>query len=333
MKRHLAALMTFALVLTAPLLQAAELPGPLVETEWLAKHLNDKNLVMLDVRADTKSFTAKAEAAPSIPGMNPCGAKKDKKSETAGHIPGARLWNWKTVRTKRTVDGVELDGMAPTKESFEAMMRELGVNNDSAIVIAADAGDTSTFTFATRAYWTLKYFGHDKVAVLNGGTVKWKAENRPMSFDKSEELPKGNFAARAERREMLATTADVEAAIKSKGAQLVDGRTANYYLGQEKKDYVYAKGHIPGAKNLAHTQLVNEKTHALKPVADLKKLAADMGVNTTKPTITYCDSGHLSTGQWFVLSELMGNKKARLYDGSMHEWTKRKADAVSTKAE
>lgn len=333
MKRHLAVLAALTLALAAPLLSAAELPGPLVETEWLAKHLKDKNLVLLDVRADVASFTAKATPAPNIPGMNPCGAKKDKKSETAGHIPGARLWNWKTVRTKRVIDGMELDGMAPTKESFETMMREFGVNNDSAVVITADAGDTSTLTFATRAYWTLKYYGHDKVAVLNGGTVKWKAENRPMGFDKDEGFPKSNFTARAERREMLATTGDVETAMKG-GVQLIDGRTANYYLGQEKKDYVYAKGHIPGAKNLAHTQLVDEKTHAFKSVADLKKLAADMGVNTTKPTITYCDSGHLSTGQWFVLSELMDNKKAMLYDGSMHEWTKRKADAaVSTKAE
>ncbi len=333
MKRHLAVLAALALALTAALAQAAELPGPLVETDWLAKHLNDKKLVVLDVRADTKSFTAKAAGGPSIPGMNPCGAKKDKKSETAGHIPGARLWNWKTVRTKRVVEGMELEGVVPTKEAFEQAMRELGVNNDSVIVVTADAAETSTFTFATRAYWTLKYYGHDKVAVLNGGTVKWKAENRPMGFDQNEGIPQGNFTARAERREMLATTADVEAAVKAKKVQLVDGRTANYYLGQEKKDYVYAKGHIPGAKNLAHTQLVDEKTHAFKSAADLKKLATEIGVDTAKPTITYCDSGHLSTGQWFVLHELMGNKSVKLYDGSMHEWTKRKADAVSTKAE
>ncbi len=133
MKRHLAVLAALALALTAALAQAAELPGPLVETDWLAKHLNDKKLVVLDVRADTKSFTAKAAGGPSIPGMNPCGAKKDKKSETAGHIPGARLWNWKTVRTKRVVEGMELEGVVPTKEAFEQAMRELGVNNDSVI--------------------------------------------------------------------------------------------------------------------------------------------------------------------------------------------------------
>lgn len=331
MKKHIAVSAVIALALAAPLASAAGLPGPLVQTDWLAKHLQDRNIVVLDVRADTKSFTAKAAGEPNIPGMNPCGAKKAK-SETAGHIPGARLWNWKTVRTKRTVDGMELDGMAPAKEQFEATMRSLGVNNDSAVVIVADGGNTPTLTFATRAYWTFKYFGHDKVAVLDGGTAKWKTENRPMSAEASGEPAAGNFSARAERREMLATTADVEAAIRKK-AQLVDGRTADYYLGQDKKDYVYAKGHIPGAKNLAHTQLVDDKTHAFKSVADLKKLLANAGVDPAKPTITYCDSGHLSTGQWFVLSELMGNKKARLYDGSMHEWTKRKADAVSTKPE
>ncbi len=331
MKKHIVASAAIALALAAPLASAAGLPGPLVQTDWLAKNIQDRNIVVLDVRADTKSFTAKAAGEPNIPGMNPCGAKKAK-GETAGHIPGARLWDWKTVRTKRSVDGMELDGMAPAKEQFEATMRGLGVNNDSAVVIVADGGNTPTLTFATRAYWTFKYFGHDKVAVLDGGTAKWKAENRPMSAEAGGAPAAGNFSARAERREMLATTADVEAAIKKK-TQLVDGRTADYYLGQEKKDYVYAKGHIPGAKNVAHTQLVDDKTRAFKSVADLKKLLADAGVDSTKPTITYCDSGHLSSGQWFVLSELMGNKKARLYDGSMHEWTKRKADAVSTKPE
>lgn len=331
MKRYsIAATAALALTIAATTSFAVELPGPLVSTDWLAKNLHDKSLVILDVRADTKSFTAKT-AAPSIPGMNPCGAKKSK-AETAGHIPGARLWNWKTVRTKRTIDGMELDGMLPARDKFEAMMRELGVNNDSVVVITADAAETSTLTFATRAYWTLKYYGHDKVAVLDGGTVKWKAENRPMSSDASSPAA-GNFTARAERREILATTADVEAAIKNKSAQLVDGRTANYYLGQEKKDYVYAKGHIPGAKNIAHTQLVDEKTHALKSVADLRKLVSGAGVDPSKPTITFCDSGHLSSGQWFVLSELMGNKNARLYDGSMHEWTKRNPQQASVKME
>lgn len=230
MKSHvIAAAAAFALVIAASTVQALDLPGPLVQTEWLAKNLQDKNLVVLDVRADTKSFTVKAAGKPNIPGMNPCGAKKSK-AETAGHIPGARLWDWKTVRTKRTVDGMELDGVVPARDKFEAMMRQLGVNNDSAVVITADAGGTPTLTFATRAYWTLKYFGHDKVAVLDGGTAKWKAENRPMGSDAVEVPAAGNFSVRAERREMLATTADVEAAVKNKSAQLVDGRTANYYL-------------------------------------------------------------------------------------------------------
>lgn len=326
----IAAAAAFAFAVAAPSAHALDLPGPLVQTDWLAKNLQDKTLVVLDVRADTKSFTAKA-AAPSIPGMNPCGAKKSP-GETAGHIPGARLWDWKTVRTKRTIDGMELDGMVPARDQVEALMRGLGVNNDSAVVIVVDAGDTATFTFATRVYWTLKYYGHDKVAVLDGGTVKWKAENRPLSSETSAPAP-GNFSARAERREMLASTADVEAAVKAKSAQLVDGRTASYYLGQEKKDYVYANGHIPGAKNVAHTQLVDPKSHAFKSVADLKGLVSGAGIDPTKPTITYCDSGHLSTGQWFVLSELMGNKNAKLYDGSMHEWTKRNPQLVSTKME
>ena len=306
---------------------AASLPGPLVDTAWLATHLNDKNLAILDVRPDIDSFSKKVSTAPAIPGMNPCGAKQGDKKDVKkpainGHIANARLWDWKTVRTKRTVDGIELDGMAPTRSDFERLMRDLGINNNSAVVLVANADDTPSLTFATRAYWTLKYFGHDQVAILNGGTAKWAAEKRPLVFDASAPA-KGNFSVKAERRELLATTADVDAAVRDRRVQVIDGRTPEFFAGQTKKDYVYAKGHIPGAKNMPHPQLVDAQAHTFKSLDALRQLAAQIDVDPAKPIITYCDSGHLSSGQWFVFHELLGNKDVKLYDGSMHEWTKR----------
>lgn len=311
-------------------------PGPLVDTEWLAHHLDAPGLVLLDVRADTASFTQKSGSASSsaAPGIATCGPKKSGKNpEIAGHIPKARLWDWKTVRAKRTMDGMELDGMVPTKDAFETLMRDLGVNNDSLIVITADGSDTPTLTFATRAYWTLKYYGHDNVAVLDGGTAKWKNEGRPLTHEPTQASPKGNFAARAERRELFASGAEVEQAMKNKNAQVIDARTADFYLGQSKKDYVYAKGHIPGAKNVSHTDLADPKSRAFKSRDELKKMLADAGLDPQKPAITYCDSGHLSTGQWFVMHELLGNKNVKLFDGSMHEWTKKPERPVSTQRE
>lgn len=324
------AVAAFGLTTAATTAFALEASGPLVDTGWLAKNLQDKTLVVLDVRADTTSFAQKpAPAAPALPGMNPCGAKKAGPKETAGHIPGARLWDWKTVRVKRVIDGVELDGMVPTKEQFETVMRDLGVNNDSVVVITADWGDTPTLAFATRAYWTLKYYGYDKVALLDGGTFKWNAERRPVSTDTSAAIAKGDFSVRTERRDLLATTPDVEVAVASQSAQLVDGRTADFFLGQSQKDYVFAKGHIPGSRNLAHTELIDSQTHALKPIGELQKIAATQKVDAAKPMIVYCDSGHLSSGPWFVFHELLGDKSVKLYDGSMHEWTKRQKPATT----
>lgn len=316
-------LVAVLMVISMTAVWAAPLPGPLVDTAWLAAHMNDKDLAILDVRADIDSFSKNTSAAPAIPGMNPCGAKQgDKKPGIYGHIANARLWDWKTVRTKRTVDGLELEGMAPTRSDFERLMRDLGVNNDSAVVLVANADDTPSLMFATRAYWTLKYFGHDNVAILNGGTAKWAMEKRALVFDPSAPT-QGNFSVKAERRELLATTADVDAAVRDRRVQLVDGRTPEFFAGQTKKDYVYAKGHIPGAKNLPHPQLVDAQAHTFKSLDALKQLAAQIDVDPAKPIIAYCDSGHLSSGQWFVFHELLGNKDVKLYDGSMHEWTKR----------
>lgn len=334
--RYRAAVFLIALI-TISAAAAAQRPGPLVDTEWLARHLDEPGLVLLDVRADTASFTQKPGSAASTsaaPGVATCGPKKSGKSpEIAGHIPKARLWDWKTVRVKRTIDGMELDSMVPTKDAFETLMRNLGANNDNLIVITADGSDTPTLTFATRAYWTLKYYGHDNVALLDGGTAKWKNEGRPLTHEPTQASPKGNFTARAERRELFASGAEVEQAMKSKNAQIIDARTADFYLGQSKKDYVYAKGHIPGAKNASHTDLADPKSRAFKSRDELKKMLADAGLDPQKPAITYCDSGHLSTGQWFVMHELLGNKNVKLFDGSMHEWTKKPERPVSTQRE
>ena len=121
--------------------------------------------------------------------------------------------------------------------------------------------------------------------------------------------------------------------MKNKNAQVIDARTADFYLGQSKKDYVYAKGHIPGAKNVSHTDLADPKSRAFKSRDELKKMLAGAGLDAQKPAITYCDSGHLSTGQWFVMHELLGNKNVKLFDGSMHEWTKKPERPVSTQRE
>jgi thiosulfate/3-mercaptopyruvate sulfurtransferase len=294
-------------------LYAKPAPGPLVDTAWLASNMND--VVILDIRANTKSFTAK----PAF--------KTDKKSgkkklvRVGGHIPGARMVDYKKVRAKQTINGKQVDKMLPDKASFEALMQSVGANKDSTLIIVSRGQNSLDMTMATRLYWQLKYFGHDNMAILNGGTAQWIKDGHKVS-SKPVKPTKGNWVATAERKDILATSDDVAKAVQDKSTQLVDNRTVDLYLGTWRKGYVYEKGHIPGAKNLSHLTLTKHGMGAeILPVEELQQLSAAMGVDTKQPTITYCNSGHLASGSWFVMHELMGNKNVKLYDGSMHEWT------------
>lgn len=181
-------------------------------------------------------------------------------------------------------------------------------------------------------YWTLKYFGHDNMALLDGGLKKWRAESRPVVHE-SAAVPANQFAAGAPRNELLAQLGDVEKATATAGAQLIDGRTADYYLGQSITPDVAGKSHIPSSRMLSHKDLIDEKTGAFLPRGELLALAADAGIKADGEAIAYCNTGHLGSGPWFVLSEVLGNKKAKLYDGSMHEWTKNSSRPLSRKWE
>ena len=298
----------FSVTIAAGPAFATQLPGPLVDTQWLNANLKSKDLVVLDVRVE-------------------------KDSNAFGYVPGSRFWDWDTVRVDRIIDGVALDSMVPTKEQFEALMRALNVTNDDNVVIAPLSHNPSSFTMGTRAYWTLKYFGHDKVALLDGGVAKWTAEKREISKTPAAPGKASAYKVTATRGDILALTPDVLSAVEKKNVQLVDGRTAEFYLGEKKKDYVSAKGHIPGAKLVPNSDLMDTNTGALKSVPQLKELFTVNGVDSAKPTITYCDSGHLSSGVWFIEHELLGNKNVKLYDGSMHEWTKDAKRPVTTATE
>ena len=301
---------------------ATRVPGPLVDTVWLAAQANNPEVVILDVRDDPANFDRPLSDK----------EKADPKAQPVGHIPGARLLDWKFVRETREVDGVKLDKMAPTPQNFEALMRRLGVRKDQAVVIATNGKDSGAVTMGTRVYWTLKYFGHDNLALLDGGLKQWVAESRPLAFD-NPAIAASDYTVSGVREELLAKTTDVGAASHSSAAQLVDGRTADFYVGQNITSDVKGKGHIPGARMLAHKDLIDEKTGTFLPRAELLALAGEAGITSDREAIAYCNTGHLASGAWFVMSELLGNPKARLYDGSMHEWTKDAARPLSKKWE
>jgi len=298
--------------LTGPAAAAVQLPGALVEPDWLAAHLD--KVVVLDVRKDVRSYTRQARLA------------KDKKTgklrllAVGGHIPGAHLVDYKKVRATRMVDGRKVKSLVPDAADFQALMRAAGANSDSTLVVVSKGESGLDMTMATRLYWQLKYYGHDAVAVLNGGMAQWILEGRPLSLDKAMAAA-GNWQAGSPRNDLLAGSGDVSAALEKGGVQLVDNRPLHQYMGVTKKSYVYDMGHIPGAKFFPTELMVAGKPARFVAVDKLKQLYAGMGVDAGAPSITYCNSGHLASGGWFVQHELLGNKQVKLYDGSMHEWT------------
>ncbi len=322
MKISLALLAGF---MVSGLVQAATVPGPLVDAAWLAKNL--KQVTILDVGTDPQSYAAKPVFA------------KDKKTgkdvlvKIGGHVPGAAFVDYKKVRVDREVNGVKVEMIIPVKADFEKFVQALGVNRDSAIVIVSDGLNNLDMTMATRLYWQLKYYGQDNMAILNGGLAQWITDGNDVSSEVAQPGA-GNWQATAERKELLASSEDVAAAMKKKSVQLMDNRPISQYLGTAKQPYVYAKGHIPGAKSFPN-EIMTEAGAPAKflPTPELKQLASAMGIKTNKSTITYCNSGHLASGGWFIMHELMGNKSAKLYDGSMNEWTLEKRPVTAMKME
>ncbi len=324
MKTSKTLLLVFIGLLSVNISYALNLPGPLVETNWLAK--NQKNVLILEIRKDVKSFTKK----PIF--------KKDKKTgelklkKVGGHIPNSTLVNYKKLRATKNINGRKVQKMIVGKIAFQKVMQNAGVNKDSVVVIVSKGQSNGDVTMATRFYWQMKYYGFDNMAILNGGMAQWIIDKRTVSTTKNK--PKqGSWLATAERKAILATSEDVEAAVKEK-AQIVDTRPISLYLGTwRKKSYVYENGHIPGAKPYPNELLTTKMPAKFLKMSDSRALFKQMGVNPDKKSITYCNSGHLASGSWFVLSELLGNKKVKIYDGSMHEWTLEKHPVTKLKME
>jgi len=317
------------LALLSATVSATQVPGPLVDSQWLRSNLD--KVVILDVRIDVKSFGKRSKQAGAV---NPCGvAQRKGPLKVAGHIPGAALVPWNKVTAKRKVAGKQLKVLLPAKADFERLMRKSGVDNDSALVITSKGEAVIHMALAARLFWTLKYFGFDNVALLDGGTAQWIKDKQKIEFGRSK-TRKGDFKATAERGEILASMEDVEKLAEGRGTgQLVDVRSTGEYLGLTASGQFVApgiKGHVSGAKSFPIGLYADSfGTATLYDKDRIKQVAGLLEVDTEAPTIFMCDSGGFASLAWFVAYELMGNKDARLYDGSMHEWSHRGKRVVS----
>ena len=314
-------LVTICLIIGTGFASADTLPGPLVDVDWLEK--NVEKITLLDVRADVNSFSKRSRGGSPV---NPCGAGvKGKEAEpVAGHIPGAVLVRWSLLTTQQDISGKKTDGWMPSRDDFERLMQKSGVNKGQAVVIAYKGEKAIDTAMAARLYYTLKYFGHDQVALLDGGTAAWIQSGRTVKFGRSKSS-RGNFSAGPGNTEIITVLADVKAISESGKDQLLDLREPAGYLGVARNiASVDSKwhGHIPGARNVPLSLLSND----VGPVAylfdteTLQQSLSLMGADPNTPTTVYCNTGLMASVGWFVLSELMGNASVRLYDGSMQEW-------------
>jgi thiosulfate/3-mercaptopyruvate sulfurtransferase len=301
---------------------ALQVPGPLVDTDWLEQHLDE--IRILDVREDIESFTRKAVLVRKR-------FTGDLRLRRPGaHIPGAVLVDFLNIRTSREIDDRNVRYMIPEKAEFEELMQSWGVNNDDAVVIISQGTGNGAVTMATRLYWQVKYFGHDNVAILDGGMAQWLIEQKPASIEKQD--PKtGKWVAREERGHIKATSNDVAKAIDDVSTRLVDTRSLGFYLGAVKQPYVQKKGHIPNARVFPNELLTSASAPAyFSDTEELQQMADELGIDTRGNIITYCNSGQFAATSWFVFHELMGNPNVRLYDGSMHQWALEKRPVETT---
>jgi thiosulfate/3-mercaptopyruvate sulfurtransferase len=286
----LIALLAFA----QPLAARAAGMAPLVSTAWLKQHLQDPDVLVLDVRS-------------AIDGGGLEAYQK-------GHIPGAVHSDYDKAGWRVTRGGVPF--MLPTLPELEKLIGELGIDEDTHVIVVPAGVHHTDFGAAARTYWTLKVTGVSKVSILDGGYAAWRTEGNVIETGPSKPSPK-IFTATLNKA-LLAEAGEVQKIEQAGGATLIDARPASFFVGKERAPAAKAYGHIPGAVNVDSATFYDAQTNRLKSQAELVSITAAL---PNGPAVTYCNTGHWAATDWFVLSELLGRKDVRLYYGSMVDWT------------
>ena len=307
-------LLAIALTAFAMIAQAVNLPGPVVSADWLSKNIADVQVVV--VTSDNAVFTR----APEIV-TDPKTGKKTV-AEVGGHMAGAALFDFKKARVEKAIANNKVKFLIPEKADFEKLVQGIGLNAGKPIVLVPLGQDVSDVDEALRVLWSFKVYGEKDIAVLDGGLAGWLADGKPVTTVAAAKSA-GNWVGKAADSALVATGDEVAEASKTGKASLIDARPASQFYGISKSPAVTAGGYVAGAKNFTPDILTRSANGALYflPKATYEALLKKIGVDPAAPTITYCNTGHLASGAWFMAHEIVGNKDAKLYDGSMHYWT------------
>ena len=268
--------------------KATQQSAVLVTTDWVAQHLNDPAIRIVEVDVDTKAYGD-------------------------GHVPNAVGWAWDT----QLCDTLRRD-IIP-QEKFERLLGGSGIDANTTVILY---GDNNNW-FAAWALWQLKVYGHNEVKLMNGGRKKWIAEGRELSTDVTKPAAK-TYKARQPDMSIRAFLPEVLKASSERSAQLIDVRSPQEYSGEilappGLPETCQRGGHIPGAKSIPWGKACNEDG-TFKSLEELRALYGGAGITGEQPVIAYCRIGERSSHTWFVLKHLLGYANVKNYDGSWTEW-------------
>jgi thiosulfate/3-mercaptopyruvate sulfurtransferase len=269
-------------------------PEALVSTDWLAAHLGDPQIRVVDA-----SF--------KLPGITPT-ARQD---YDRGHIPGAVFFDIDEIAQP----GTSLPHMIPPPDLFARKMEALGIGDGDRVVVYDGVGLSS----AGRAWWMLRLFGHHDVALLDGGLPKWKVEGRPLQ-NLASAVPSGRrFTPRFDRSLVRDKRAVLEN-LSTRHEQVVDARASGRFDGTAEESWPgRRRGHIPGSRNLPYERVTDPHTRRLRSAEELSGLFRNAGVDLDRPIVTSCGSGVTACALAFAL-HLIGHPGTAVYDGSWSEW-------------
>jgi thiosulfate/3-mercaptopyruvate sulfurtransferase len=266
-------------------------PEVLVSTEWVAAHLNDENVRVIESDEDVLLYDV-------------------------GHIPGAVKVDWVADLN----DPLRRDYI--DNERIQGLLRRLGVNQDTTIVLYGDKNNW----WATYAFWVFRLFGLDNLRIMDGGRARWEQEGRELSQD-TPSCPQGNITVPARDDSAIRAFRDQVSEHVRDNGQLVDVRSPEEYRGERMHmpDYpnegALRGGHIPGARNVPWGRAIDAELHTFLPAPDLRAIyEEEKKLDPNEPVVAYCRIGERSSHTWFVLTYLLGYPDVRNYDGSWTEW-------------
>ena len=261
-------------------------PDALVDTAWIAAHLDDPNVRLLAISGKREDYDA-------------------------GHLPNAIYIN---LSEDLTNPADSIRGQILTQEALGELFSRLGIENDDTLVVY----DGSNNLLAARAYWVLQYYQHPNVHLYDGGLKQWVANGNSVSTEATTPLPPTTYVPNDPDPELTASGEYVLAHLDDPETVLCDARGPGEYAGTDVRSA--RGGHIPGAINVDWVQAVDADAGVFRDVTYLADLYQKAGFDPSKQVITYCQTGVRGAHTWFVLSELLGYPNVRNYDGSWEEW-------------